>query len=186
MTDPQLEFSCTKCQKSFNCIEELHKHIVECAVISEKNEEYSQKSLQSLTPKIEDTLDDTEDVAMDTNVSVSDMATEASALQSEKVKIKKIKSSILKRLKQKRYEQDNMKKPRRNFELLYNPQNHVRRREMTEVLDMHRCRGCDYRFATISLLERHIRVCTHKDRLKAIQVRYFFYFYLCSEKNNTF
>ncbi len=29
-------------------------------------------------------------------------------------------------------------KKRRNIELMYNPQNHMRRRELTEVLDMHR------------------------------------------------
>ena len=57
-------------------------------------------------------------------------------------------------------------KRRRSFELMYNPQNHMRRRELTEVLDMHRCHGCGLRFGTISLLERHIRVCKHKEKIK--------------------
>ncbi len=54
----------------------------------------------------------------------------------------------------------------RNPELTYNPQNHLRRRELTELLDMHRCHGCGLRFGTISLLERHIRVCKHKEKIK--------------------
>ena len=65
------------------------------------------------------------------------------------------------------YNGDSMaSKRRRSFELMYNPQNHMRRRELTEVLDMHRCHGCGLRFGTISLLERHIRVCKHKEKIK--------------------
>ena len=93
--------------------------------------------------------------------------------------LNRFKTSILKKLKKKKKEKDAEdglglmgKKRRRSLELLYNPQNHVRRREMTEVVDMQRCQGCGQRFTTISLLERHIPACEQKDRLKEIQVNF--------------
>ena len=61
------------------------------------------------------------------------------------------------------------KKRRKNFELLYNPLHHVRRRELTQVLEIHNCGGCHQQFKTISLLERHVRVCSQKDKLKEMR-----------------
>ncbi|KAK7093938.1 uncharacterized protein [Littorina saxatilis] len=54
---------------------------------------------------------------------------------------------------------------RRNYELLYNPAAHVRRREKTEVMDIHQCQGCGLKFKTLSLLERHGKHCSGKEKL---------------------
>lgn len=56
---------------------------------------------------------------------------------------------------------------RRNYELLYNPAAHVRRRETAECLEVHQCRGCGMRCKTLSLLERHARKCSGKDKLQS-------------------
>ena len=54
---------------------------------------------------------------------------------------------------------------RRNYELLYNPAAHVRRRERTECVDIHQCQGCRLSFRTLSLLERHTKNCSDKDKI---------------------
>nr|KAG5696200.1 hypothetical protein BaRGS_021685 [Batillaria attramentaria] len=56
---------------------------------------------------------------------------------------------------------------RRNYELLYNPAAHVRRRETAECLEVHQCRGCGLRCKTLSLLERHARKCSGKEKLQS-------------------
>ena len=54
---------------------------------------------------------------------------------------------------------------RRNYELLYNPSAHVRRREKTECLEIHQCQGCGLKFKTLSLLERHTKNCSGREKL---------------------
>lgn len=56
---------------------------------------------------------------------------------------------------------------RRNYELLYNPAAHVRRRDAAECIEKHQCRGCGMRCKTLSLLERHARKCSGKDKLQS-------------------
>ncbi|XP_050414813.1 uncharacterized protein LOC126828844 [Patella vulgata] len=56
---------------------------------------------------------------------------------------------------------------RRNYELLYKPDNHVRRREMADVIETHQCSGCNLKFRTLFLLERHARKCSEKDKLRS-------------------
>ncbi|GFN90386.1 PR domain Zinc finger protein 14 [Plakobranchus ocellatus] len=58
-------------------------------------------------------------------------------------------------------------KKRKNYELLYNPQNHMRRRESYQVLDTHQCHGCNLKFKSMSLLERHVKKCSGRDRLQS-------------------
>ncbi|ESO91293.1 hypothetical protein LOTGIDRAFT_153726 [Lottia gigantea] len=54
---------------------------------------------------------------------------------------------------------------RKNYELLYVPKNHVRRRTATKVVETHQCSGCSSKFRTLFLLERHARKCSEKDKL---------------------
>lgn len=54
--------------------------------------------------------------------------------------------------------------------VIYNPRNHVRRRELSEVLDKQQCKGCGVKFKTISLLERHVKKCDEKDKFKDIKM----------------
>ncbi|KAL3861573.1 hypothetical protein ACJMK2_007599 [Sinanodonta woodiana] len=50
----------------------------------------------------------------------------------------------------------------------YNPNNHIRRRESTELLDTHQCSGCGVKFMTILLLERHVKICAMKEKFKEL------------------
>lgn len=54
--------------------------------------------------------------------------------------------------------------------VIYNPRNHIRRRELSEVLDKQQCKGCGVKFKTISLLERHVKKCDEKDKFKDIKM----------------
>ncbi|BFZ23641.1 hypothetical protein BsWGS_26680 [Bradybaena similaris] len=54
----------------------------------------------------------------------------------------------------------------KSYELLYNPQNHTRRREMYKILDQHQCHGCNLKFNSLSMLERHVNKCSGKDKLQ--------------------
>ncbi|XP_022342192.2 uncharacterized protein LOC111135973 [Crassostrea virginica] len=63
------------------------------------------------------------------------------------------------------------KNTRRNRDfVIYNPRNHIRRRELSEVLDKQQCKGCGVKFKTISLLERHVKKCDEKDKFKDIRM----------------
>ena len=63
-----------------------------------------------------------------------------------------------------------VKLPRRKSQELmgYNPQNHVRRRELTELVDCHQCEACGLKFKTIILLERHVPNCSRKEKFKEL------------------
>ncbi|CAG5136809.1 unnamed protein product [Candidula unifasciata] len=54
----------------------------------------------------------------------------------------------------------------KNYELLYNPQNHTRRREMYKILDQHQCHGCNLKFNSLYMLEKHVNKCSGKDKLQ--------------------
>ncbi|CAL1541058.1 unnamed protein product [Lymnaea stagnalis] len=58
-------------------------------------------------------------------------------------------------------------KKHKNYELLYNPQNHTRRREQYKVLDQHQCHGCNLKFKSLSMLERHVKKCSGRDKLQS-------------------
>ena len=51
----------------------------------------------------------------------------------------------------------------------YNPNRHVRRRELTELVDLLTCEGCGLKCKTIILLERHVRHCTRKEKFKTVK-----------------
>ncbi|KAL5015172.1 hypothetical protein ScPMuIL_009442 [Solemya velum] len=57
----------------------------------------------------------------------------------------------------------------RNFDIGYNPHKHVRRRELTELIESHQCSGCGFKFKSISLLERHVKNCARKEKFKDLK-----------------
>ena len=142
------KFRCTKCNKTSASMLELHTHIAECASVG--------KQVTVPVPMVK---------------------------KSTKYKVKTIKGRKKAPLAMTAgyeafYGDDRVaghdterhrKKRRKNFELLYNPLHHVRRRELTQVLEIHNCGGCHQQFKTISLLERHVRVCKQKDKLKEMR-----------------
>ncbi|KAI8795461.1 PR domain zinc finger protein 2 [Biomphalaria glabrata] len=55
----------------------------------------------------------------------------------------------------------------KSYDLLYNPQNHMRRRELYKVLDQHQCHGCNLKFNSLSMLERHVNKCIGREKLQS-------------------
>ncbi|KAH9508711.1 hypothetical protein Btru_049695 [Bulinus truncatus] len=55
----------------------------------------------------------------------------------------------------------------KNYDLPYNPQNHTRRRESYKVLDQHQCHGCNLKFNSLSMLERHVKKCSGREKLQS-------------------
>ena len=129
---------CTKCCTSFSTMSDLHCHIIQCAT-SNKQTQKIDNNKTSETSVVKTELNHTSYTTA-THVAENDANSEE--------------------------EEDNFRRKRsRNSELLYNPLNHVRRREMIEVLDVQTCGGCLRKFDTISLLERHVPTCHNKDKI---------------------
>ncbi|XP_061189903.1 uncharacterized protein LOC133197737 [Saccostrea echinata] len=85
------------------------------------------------------------------------------------VKIKTEQSKAVKLMKVSENIQQKKSRRKRDF-VIYNPRNHIRRREFSEVLDKQQCKGCGVKFKTISLLERHVKKCDEKDKFKDIKL----------------
>ncbi|XP_062606322.1 microtubule-associated protein futsch-like [Saccostrea cucullata] len=85
------------------------------------------------------------------------------------VKIKTEQSKAVKLMKVSENMQQKKSRRKRDF-VIYNPRNHIRRREFSEVLDKQQCKGCGVKFKTISLLERHVKKCDEKDKFKDIKL----------------
>ncbi|XP_005109164.1 uncharacterized protein LOC101855753 [Aplysia californica] len=58
-------------------------------------------------------------------------------------------------------------KKRKNYEMMYNPKKHVRRRELYQVLEQHQCHGCNLKFNSLPMLERHVKKCSGRDKLQS-------------------
>ncbi len=186
--------TCTKCNTTYNSQEELHNHIMDCAdkYLPKKVWVYyypeSKKYYLNLlhpgakAPHLNNvrrkrrvaspmktapaavatsTNPQQQVVSQKPAVATESLSTLATPVQSDDG------SSALKVATQLSAEIESLakKRRRRNFELLYNPLNHVRRREMAEIIDTPRCTGCGEQFGTISLLERHIPMCSFKERI---------------------
>ena len=159
---PPSPVKCTKCQTSLPTPSDLHNHILSCAAPEVK----TAASSPELAPvqrgkrtKINIKKKKYYKVRV-TDKSVPDSP--PSGGRTEEDSLDGVGNGDTTWMKRKR---------RRNFELLYIPGRHVRRREMTELVDMHECKGCGAKFKTILLLERHIKKCSQKEKLKDVQVR---------------
>ncbi|XP_077998792.1 uncharacterized protein LOC144451764 [Glandiceps talaboti] len=129
---------CTKCGKTFENVTAFHKHIFICAVRSPGQKRKRGPGRKGRPPKILGLLP-----------------------------IRKFEFS--KKLKLKALKQTNIlsrgfrARPGQKF---YNPMNHTRRREKTDLLDTYKCQACEREFSNITKLERHMKVCPNRGQLR--------------------
>ncbi|XP_060078307.1 uncharacterized protein LOC132557793 [Ylistrum balloti] len=168
-------YTCTRCNGSFKNIDRLHIHIMNCApkpaVSSETQEKLPRKRRRKFPKKLIGMELETQDAEQQEREKLEELSRNYIA------KLKAQKKIFLGCRKRKLIDvpinensNDTKMKRRRSYEIGYNPGNHVRRREMTELLDTHQCKGCGVKFKSISLLERHVRKCDGKEKFKDLKV----------------
>ena len=163
-------YKCTKCSKRQKDLSELHSHIIDCAdpeslrpkyvwVYQYRKHRYS-KMKQKRTCGWQKNTPRKAALTGDTSVG----STSGEPTPAEKSDSIFGSSDVTFDLF------DEVKKRRRRpFELLYNPNRHTRRREMAEVVTTAICSGCNVDYKTISMLERHIPSCTHKEKIRELE-----------------
>lgn len=171
-------YNCTRCAGSFKSIDRLRIHIINCAPkvegteSSENKPKYCKKyrKHQKIIVKSEPNSPvkmkkETANVSNDNNFSESHAKPRKQYLQNP-ISVKK--DYIM----SEKFEANpgQLTRRKKSAEMTYNPLNHIRRRELTEVLDTHQCKGCGVKFKSISLLERHVRKCDGKDKFKDLKV----------------
>lgn len=183
VTDPGLNscsdldaFKCTSCNASFKTVSKLHVHIVNCSLIDpiygvQKTENSPTKTplKKRLQKKIFNMFGNRNDVKTDLSFTHFKLSNPRNETQSPKrvfTGCRKRTSVILPDSPQKLVCEQKVSVPTVSG---YNPQNHVRRRELTEILDTLTCEACGLKFKTIIILERHIKYCTKKEKFKSIQ-----------------
>ncbi|XP_002741726.1 uncharacterized protein LOC100378993 [Saccoglossus kowalevskii] len=131
---------CTKCGKQFNDVTAFHKHIFLCAVrIQEKKKKRKKGGRKGRPPKT-------------SNEELIKRYIAAGMTASNKLKRRAL-----------HLQQQYRTKPQQKF---YNPLNHTRRREKSDVLDTYKCQACEREFSNITKLERHMKVCPNRDQLR--------------------
>lgn len=189
MTDIGLEntselesFKCTFCGEEFKTLSKLHVHIISCSPIdpvygAEKSDWQSRTALRKkLHRKYQGLFGNLDDFKSDTEYDrVSINSTRSNKSGSQKrvfTGCRKWKSVILPDSPVKEPVETGpvvTEKPQQSVVAGYNPLKHVRRRELTEVVDLLTCEGCGLKCKTIILLERHVRHCTRKEKFRTMK-----------------
>ena len=196
VTDPGLDnvsdrevFTCTGCGSVFKTLAKLHIHIVSCTPIySATGEIKSEKGSKTpIKKKIQNKVKNMLNGGNTFKYKIQDMDNEKVENATEEVKKQntvetKTKSKLFAGFTGFRtilpkpptaqlpiHMPDSTVKPKqRKIQEAkgYNPQNHVRRRDMTGLVDSHQCEACGLKFKTILLLERHVPNCSEKEKFK--------------------
>ncbi|XP_069115483.1 uncharacterized protein [Argopecten irradians] len=169
-------YTCTRCNGSFKNIDRLHIHIMNCAPKTSSTSEILDKLPRKRKRKFPKKFIGME--LMESKTTEQDEHDKLEELSRNYIaKLKAQKKIFLGCKKHKMADvpigensNDTKMRRRRSYEIGYNPGNHVRRREMTELLDTHQCKGCGVKFKSISLLERHVRKCDGKEKFKDLKV----------------
>ncbi|XP_071145667.1 uncharacterized protein [Mytilus edulis] len=169
-------YHCTRCRGTFKSVDRLRIHIINCAPkvegteSSENKPKYKKKYRKHHKVLIKNDVSSPVKMKKETAVS-TDFRSYATVSKPRKQYLIGTKSVKTLKIPEK-IEFDPFKVIRRkkSAEMAYNPLNHIRRRELTEILDTHQCRGCGVKFNSISLLERHVKKCDGKDKFKDLKV----------------
>ncbi|CAH1240036.1 PRDM2 [Branchiostoma lanceolatum] len=151
---PQLQTSlynsaikCTKCGATFESMPNLHMHIIDCA--EGKKTSPGPSPVKKGSPKKAAHGSLVKKLGEPHKLTDGEMAA---------IKIKK-KAKNLSKLNEKR-------KKAQQFQISYDPKKYTgRRRLATEMLDLHKCPGCQKNFSHFSNLQRHLLVCPGKDKI---------------------
>ncbi|XP_022090222.1 PR domain zinc finger protein 2-like isoform X2 [Acanthaster planci] len=142
---------CTKCEKEFDSIADFHKHIMECAA----KQETSQPGAQI--------VERSQDVRIPGALSASQAATEGDW----KLNNSKEEPQVDEQSKPGSTDRPKRAKPGLK---IYNPMKYSRREPAGNMDDIHTCHGCEKKFYFINKLERHMRMCPNRDKLKLNQI----------------
>lgn len=175
-------FKCTFCGEEFKTMSKLHVHIISCSPIdpvygAEKSDWQSRTALRKkLHRKYQGHFGNLDDSKGDTEydrVSINSARSNKSGSQKRVFTgCRKWKSVILPDSPVKEPVETGpvvTEKPQQSVVAGYNPLKHVRRRELTEVVDLLTCEGCGLKCKTIILLERHVRHCTRKEKFRTMK-----------------
>lgn len=177
VTDPGLdniseveEYKCTHCDVSFKTISKLHVHIVNCSSIDPMYGAQKSENKIPLKKKLQRKIFS---LFGSSNDAKSNASSKQAEQKSETQSPKRVFTGCRKRtsviLPDSPLKLVNEQKSAVLAGSGYNPLNHVRRRELTEVLDTLTCEACGLKFKTIIVLERHVKYCTKKEKFKTIQ-----------------
>lgn len=160
-------FTCTRCLSHFSTVTRLYIHIINCA---------PKPKVKSLPGRAKRQFANQRSPVVKNRFQDSDKKRKSKSESDANREVKGEKNRMFKGCRRRTVstlpEPDVCRgavRRRQRGGLLYNPRNHVRRREMTEVLERHQCNGCGCKFQTISLLERHIRKCDEKEKLRSVK-----------------
>lgn len=165
-------YTCSKCRSSFPTVTRLHSHIVRCATNPPgmagitSNVIGKHKYKKRLKKRLRDVLNGSNTFKF----RLKDFAGyDPTLFQENQVQRRRFRGCRNRKIVT--VHETMMKtRKRRNYDLSYDPKNHVRRRESVEVVEKQQCRGCNVKFKSISLLERHAPNCIRKDKLQNLKV----------------
>ena len=179
VTDPGLEnvfdreiFTCTRCGTSFKTLAKLHVHIVSCAPVDTargvtKEEKHPKTPIKK---KLQKKIKNIFNGGNSFKFKIKDFAGYECEKESVELKSHNVISGFRKKAESVVLPDSPIKLIRKRSQdsVGYNPQNHVRRRELTDLVDTHQCEACGVKFKTIILLERHVPNCSKKEKFKDI------------------
>ena len=179
VTDPGLEnvfdreiFTCTRCGTSFKTLAKLHVHIVSCAPVDTargvtKEEKHSKTPIKK---KLQKKIKNIFNGGNSFKFKIKDFAGYEYEKESVELKSHNVISGFRKKAESVVLPESPIKLIRKRSQdsVGYNPQNHVRRRELTDLVDTHQCEACGVKFKTIILLERHVPNCSKKEKFKDV------------------
>ncbi|XP_041377332.1 uncharacterized protein LOC121389750 [Gigantopelta aegis] len=159
-------YKCTRCASKFKNINRLHVHIINCdpnrePVIPNSKKKRIQKRMRAKMVEFKE-----KEAQVQNNL--NSMLTDSSQREA-KHEPRGFTGCRKRRMIRNNVDAVIKIRKKRNYELLYNPHNHVRRREMISLLDTHQCSGCKAKFKTLHLLERHATKCSNKETLQSLK-----------------
>ncbi|KAK3594424.1 hypothetical protein CHS0354_000246 [Potamilus streckersoni] len=166
-------YHCTGCGSVFKNVSRLHVHIVNCVSTSNpgnnSDSNKNKKKKTSLKSKIKKKLREIMNGSQNFRFRLKDFAGyKAEIFNMDGKQRKRIFTGCRKRKVISLPDSPVKLAHKRHHDIGYNPNNHIRRRELTELLDTHQCNGCGVKFKTISLLERHVKKCAKKEKFKEL------------------
>ncbi|KAL3862204.1 hypothetical protein ACJMK2_008191 [Sinanodonta woodiana] len=166
-------YQCTGCGSVFKNVSRLHVHIVNCVSTSDPSNSSdlnkTKKKKTSLKSKIKKKLREIMNGSQNFRFRLKDFAGyKAEIFNMDGKQRKRIFTGCRKRKVVSLPDSPVKLTHKRHHDIGYNPNNHIRRRELTELLDTHQCNGCGVKFKTISLLERHVKKCAKKETFKEL------------------
>ncbi|KAL3863390.1 hypothetical protein ACJMK2_005147 [Sinanodonta woodiana] len=163
-------FHCTGCGSVFKNVSRLHVHIVNCvstANLNNSSDLNKTKKIKSSLKKNIKKQGESMNISQNFQSRLKDFARHNAVIFNMDGKQRKQIFTGCRKRKAVSLPDSPVKLTNKDYyETGYNPNNHIQRRESTELLDTHQCSGCGVKFMTILLLERQVKICAKKEKFK--------------------